>query len=630
MDFLLVRTRDEGALFPALRLGFVALCLAAGGLVFGSCGRAWGDGFEATRRANTATIAEIDLEPGSLRVRFEVGERDWGAFADLLPDVDRRRFRRDAIPPPTRVARFFAEVWGVAADGRALEGEVRRVARRFRAPRDEITGDVLDGDVLDHIAPSRRESIYEIVLRYPLTGRPGRITFTPPPGRGENRVAAEIGFLLRHRGLLVSDFAYFTRPETVDLDWDDPWRTRFRSEALRRRFDSRVQLFIVERPREVRVEVVARASDLAARYGIPLGDTIEVEGQTALAASLADRVRGEYTVSIDGTARSDPDHARSAFIQRDLRTIGEIDPPRPLRTIHATLGFVFRYRRPAGAEPSVALTWDLFLPGEDQVAGSLATADADTPVEQTLTPANRTWTWSPSPPPTSTVTRPRPPSGPPETVTVTAQPQEDSRSMTRNSLIVAAVAVGVAGLRRRASRGMRAACGAVTITFLIVAIALPGPEPRVSVTVAEAGVAELLGRTYAALEGWDEVGTYDRLSEAVADDALEAVYLEAVEALAVGKVHLEVDAVELEAFAPSETDANGHVRVVDDRFTAAIEWRVDGRVNHWGHLHRRSVRYRGTATIGTKLGASGNAPTDTWRLAELTAHGVSESSESPR
>ena len=85
----------------------------------------------------------------------------------------------------------------------------------------------------------------------------------------------------------------------------------------------------------------------------------------------------------------------------------------------------------------------------------------------------------------------------------------------------------------------------------------------------------------------DEERIYDVLEQSVAGDLLTEIYLETRRGLEIqnqggarAKVK-ELDLVELE----TESGANGG-------FQARAIWDVSGSVGHWGHLHRRTNRYR--------------------------------------
>ena len=74
--------------------------------------------------------------------------------------------------------------------------------------------------------------------------------------------AVSIGFVLYHCGVPVNDFRYLAAESTVDLDWSDPWYSRFRHPNLRRQFDAPLSAYLYIEPYEVRKEIIVRPRDL--------------------------------------------------------------------------------------------------------------------------------------------------------------------------------------------------------------------------------------------------------------------------------------------------------------------------------------------------------------------------------
>ena len=76
--------------------------------------------------------------------------------------------------------------------------------------------------------------------------------------------AANVGFIVYDRGIPVNDFRYLSRVETLDLDWEDPWYSRFRNRNLVRQYDAPLSVFLYVEHFEVRQEVCAAAARSAA------------------------------------------------------------------------------------------------------------------------------------------------------------------------------------------------------------------------------------------------------------------------------------------------------------------------------------------------------------------------------
>ena len=119
----------------------------------------------------------------------------------------------------------------------------------------EITGEPLPA------AEGEGEPVVFVVLSYAFRGQPDTLTFHPPTAGGEFPTA-NIGFITYHLGLPSMDFRYLGAESTIDLDWNDPWFSKFRNRNLWRQYDSPLNVFLYVEPYEVRVEIIARPRDV--------------------------------------------------------------------------------------------------------------------------------------------------------------------------------------------------------------------------------------------------------------------------------------------------------------------------------------------------------------------------------
>jgi hypothetical protein len=137
----------------------------------------------------------------------------------------------------------------------------------------------------------------------------------------------------------VIDFRYLGSEEVLDLDWQDPWYSRFRNRNLRRQYDAPLNVFLYVEPYEVRAEIIARPLDL--QYWTDLGlagrRTIPVAMQDELKRQAAEFIAEHIEVSVDGESAK-PTLDRVHFLRRTLRSSTVIDPPEELDVVSATLG----------------------------------------------------------------------------------------------------------------------------------------------------------------------------------------------------------------------------------------------------------------------------------------------------
>jgi hypothetical protein len=214
------------------------------------------DAIVFTKAMTASTVMEIFINESEILVKVEIGVPDLLAFQNLLPDEFRTRIGLEPEPLAERLAKFFEEDLLIRADGGPpLPGRVVEIKPRRRVPRDEITGEPLPA------AEREGEPVIFVVLSYGFSGRPDTLTFHPPTAGGAFPTA-NIGFITYHMELPVMDFRYLGAESTIDLDWDDPWFSKFRNRNLWRQYDSPLNVFLYVEPYEVRVEIIARPRDV--------------------------------------------------------------------------------------------------------------------------------------------------------------------------------------------------------------------------------------------------------------------------------------------------------------------------------------------------------------------------------
>ena len=535
-----------------------------------------------TRAMTAPTVAEVFVEEDAVRVELEVGGADLLAFADLLPDEAREQLELPAEPLEERLARFAREGWVVRPDGgEPVPCRLESLVARRRIVRDEITGEPLPprGD---------EEPVVFLKLAYPLEGRPASLTLSPPG-------AANVGFVLYHGGLPVTDFRYLAQEETAHLDWEDPWYSRFDNRNLRRRFDASLAAYLYVEPFEVRKEVVVRPRDLQpfVDLGLEGSDVIPAAAWGTVQQRVADFLMERCPVTIDGR-EVEPVLDRVNFLRRTLRATQVIEPPQDLPLVSATLGVIISY--PLSELPQeVSLEWELF--GERFERVPSAATDEAGGLPTLLTPEDPVLVWH------NFLTNPTVPG-----VVALAPPEPARVSLPLASLAAAALAVALVALRRRRPlprwRPITAALLAVVAVLLwpharvearnpLGGDATPGPEE------ASGLLTGLLRNVYRAFDFRTESDIYDTLGYSASGELLTDVYLEVQRALELenqGGARAKVQDVEVESVETTPlADGAG--------FRALCTWNVTGSVGHWGHLHKRRNRYEAELVVEPVEGA---------------------------
>jgi hypothetical protein len=552
--------------------------------------RVHADAIVVTKAMTANTVAEIFIEEDEVRVEIETGVPDLVAFADIFPDEFRVRMGLESESDAAgRHRRFFNEGLVIRADGgRPLPGRVVSFETRRRLPRDEITGDPLPA------GEGEGRPVVFVVLSYPLKDRPDTLGISPPVVDGTN--AASIGFMTYHLGLPVMDFRYLGVEEIVDLDWNDPWYSKFRNRNLWRQYDAPINVFLYVEPFEVRVEVVLRPRDVQEWTDVGIGDldTIPVAIQDDVKRAVAAYLAENLDLTVDGEPVA-PQLDRVNFLNRTLRTSTVINPPRDLDASAATLGVIFVEPR-SGYPQEAAVTWDLFPDRVDRIPA--AATDEAGPLRFFLQREDNVLWWrnflkSPSLP---------------SLVDVRPPPTIANRLAMWLSWLVLGVSLALflrAGVRAIGGAG---SWSSAAIVAVVVALSVAGTwwshqAVRTGTERAAEIVEALLHNVYRAFDYRDEEMIYGVLEASVTGSLLTEIYLETRRGLELesqGGARAKVRRIELVEIAGLESD---------DGIASRCTWNVEAAVGHWGHIHQRINQYVADVTI--------EVVDDRWKIVSL-------------
>ena len=540
-----------------------------------------------TQAMKASTIAEFFIGEEGVRVELEMGLGDLQAFGNMLPDELYERLGHEPRPLRERLAEFFARDMVVALPGgEPVGGRVTGFELRERIVRDEVTGEGVPSE-------GEPESVIFAVLEYPLETPPEGLILSGPGASQQ----ASVGFVAYHMGLPVNDFRYLGSGYQLDLDWQDPWYSRFRTRNLRRTYDAPMSGFIYIEPYEVRKEIIVRPRDLQTwvDLGLEGKETIPAAMQPEITRRVADFLRGHQRVLIDGR-EIEPELARSNFLRRTLRNSTVVDPPEDLDAISATMGVIFVYPT-QGLPDEVTMEWDLFLDRMERVP--VASVDQAGPFPGYLTVDDNILVWQ------NFLKNPILP-----TLVVTETPpgpMAQAASWLFWPVLGAFLAAGLAVIFMGVSgRGvsMPAVASALVFMLLTVVVFWSGQHARLSDARVHTLVSGLLHNVYLAFDYRDEERIYDVLAHSVEGDLLTDIYLETRKGLEIqnqGGARAKVKKLELIDLESRPGPGGG--------LLAQVVWDVTGSVGHWGHIHGRSNRYR--ASLGIR-------PVDgVWKLISL-------------
>jgi hypothetical protein len=555
-----------------MHLRLLALLGLLGPIILLAPREASGDALMVSRAMFADTIAEYFIEEDGVRVDIEIGGQSLQSFRNLLPDEAYQRLGHAPSPMAERVARFFQQDLAIVADdGPALSGRLLRLEPSARLDRDAITGEPV-GEA------GEEQAVIRAQLFYPFEARPATLSLLGMPG------PVAVGFVAYHEGIAVNDFRYLGQSQTLELNWEDPFYTRFQRRALRRQYFAPMTGFIYVEPYEVRKEIVLRPRDLQdwVDLGLEGLDTIPVEAQPELERRVAAFLRDRQVVTIDGE-QPEPELARVNFLERSLRTSRVVDPRRELDVNSAILGVIFVYATD-GLPQTVTMDWDLWNEKIQRVP--VSSVDQAGPLPAILEPDWRVLEWQ------NFIKQPEMP-----TLRVVAAPPGRMAGLAWTlrwpAVVMAAATIAWAAARRRSGVPTTALLSVTGVLILIAGIGF-GITARTHLSAArtEEVVSDLLHNVYRAFDFRSEEQIYDVLAQSVEGELLEQIYLETrrgLELASQGGARAKVKEVDLDTLEIE--------RVGPDGFTAKAVWNVRGSVGHWGHLHERSNRYRAALQI---------------------------------
>ena len=586
-----IRVRHISAkLASSLQLFLFAWCMLL-------ASKAMADATMTNRSMTASTICQIYVERDHIRLDLEIGESDLLAFKSLLPDELLRSMKVEAPALEDRVHGFFNEGFIVMADeGNPLKGKIVSMGWKPRVTRDEITGDPL--------TTNEAEKVLRVILSYPFSEKPQSLRVTPPLN-AQGDVSANIGFVAYHQGLPVNDFRYLSCSRSLDLDWEDPWYSKFRHKNFLRKFNEPINAFLYVEPYETRVEVIIRPKDLQqwVDLGIESKETLPVSLQDELKEKAAAYLAEQVILEVDGK-RVTPTLDRIHFLRRSLRASAVIDPAEELDAKSAMLGVIFVHR--TAALPNKAeLTWNLFSPKLPKVRSG-ATDEAGA-LPYILQPDDNVLKWQnflkhPTIPKLIAVTPPN------ETL-------RWSFSIASVVCLVGFIAVLVLILKRRQAKllfvgAILLAVSMVARPYTQISIVIPFAVPFVQpvpLTTEESKtvMGTLLRNVYVAFDFRDDDEIYDTLGRSADGDLLTTIYLDIRKSLELqnqGGARVKVKNVELVEMQKVESGDGGG-------FKAKCKWNVQGSVGHWGHLHQRTNQYEALIHIKPVNGE--------WKIVEL-------------
>lgn len=572
-----------------------------GGLSIGSARADW---MNLTGAETAPNIAEITILDDRVRIALEVYVGNLQSFKALLPDGWLKKDVATRAPLSERLRRFSAETLQIVTDaGAKLQADLKLVEPRRRKDRYSPFAGMINPTTRRRVPePPKDKRVLYAEIEYPFDGKPRTLTFIPP--KDEKGIASvTIGFIAYHKAVPIIDFRYLSGAAKVTLDWDDPWYTKFENPNLKRHHKSALMSFLYVEPREVRHEALIRVRDLQdwTDLGLSGGATISPDEQ----AGIKDRARAFFAtrnpLQVDG-APAKPVSSRAEFLNISLTGLQVIEDEKPLDLSTAIIGVILTY--PVAHLPKrVSVRWDLFNARTGRIPATAI--DPAGPLLSFVDASDPTLEWK------NFLLKYQEPK-------VTPVRLDDGRSIPVPApsvvlflfaLAAAALAVRPVRLSRRLWAGASVS-GAVAAVLLLRVGVVQVPNPLAGPPDAEASariVTGVLNNVNHAYLEKDPAALRRALGVVVAPEALTDVEAELGRALAIkvaGGGIARVKAIE-NLTVKDITALEGGAG-----FRSVAEWTAKASAGHWGHAHRRTIRFRALVELVKDDGA--------WKLAGIT------------
>jgi len=522
------------------------------------------------------TIIEIFIREDGVKVTFEIGEKDYPYFDRILPEAFfEGGFKEDKREESFQ--RFLKEDFTIYADGRQLSGSmdiIRRINRNYRTSL--YTGQVDTANI----------TISPIVLYaeafFPLNNKPKSISIKPPIEEGYKSTLANIGFVTYHKQVPVHDLRYLGQSEKVNLDWKDPWYSKYTNANLRRHHKNSLMEYLYVDPYEVRHEVLIRLKDL--EYWIPLDydidDQIEGSAIDSIKNYVADFMIQRNKVIIDGI-EVPPILDKVHFIQVAMSGIQIIENPIVVDYATAIIGIIFAY--PHDSIPQqVVVKWDMFNDQIDQIPCVMT--DPAGPFPYMLMKEDTALVWD------NYMKN--------YTIPTISEVKVQNASIYIPFISVLMILIIVTMIRKLGIKIGKWKSSNILITVVLVVLMLLGwviqwrveipftQQKSFNIPEAQLLMSDLLKNTYRAFDFRSESDVYDKLATSNEGELLSEIYIQTKQSMVLenqGGLQVKLKDVDIEDVVLVDKEEEGLV--------FRTKWLVQGDVGHWGHIHRRTNKY---------------------------------------
>lgn len=560
-------------------------------LIYPFCAKA--DYIHQTLAEYSGTMMEVHVNQKQVKVILEIDDKDKTAFSYLL-DKNPNSLAKQGLLKNSQQQPLIGKIETLETRQRTPRGN------RNALPTTDVMGKPLN---LPKVSPN----VTYVEIIYPLNNKPTQLILSPPLDTNQQYAVTTIGFITFHDKIPITNYWYLSRPEILNLNWEDPWYSKFENPNLTRPHPSSLLSYVYVEPYEVRHEILIRIRDLADFINFDLTNIKSFTPETLdeIKTQSITYFKTQPQMIIDNKTVT-PIINKINFLETDQKGVFQvIQNPQVLELNSAIIGISLVY--PVEKFPDkLSLNWNMFNNKIKVIPATIT--DPAGPFPYQITPDDRVLVWENS-------------------LTNYVIPQVEyvpvSNQFTFPLGLLLGIGLSIYSLRiiltnKSHSKSFhKLYYGLPILLFFVSFVIHPYPFSQIklgkpqflvaNVSEEEAQIifTNLLKNIYRAFDFRDESDVYDKLAISLAGELLTDVYLQVNKSMEIenqGGSVATVEDIKITELKKEQSSSSGNQAF-------RTKWIASGTLEHWGHRHNRQNQYEAILTI--------SPDNNTWKISDI-------------
>jgi len=526
----------------------------------------------------TGTIMEFHISEKNIKIILEIDKKDKKYFSNLLANKNsntENNLLKTGKQQP-------------------LIGNIETIETRKRTPRgnrDALPTTDLMGNPVNIPQISPNVTYVEIV--YPLTNKPPQLILSPPLEANQKYPVTSIGFITYHEQIPITNYWYLSRPEILNIDWEDPWYSKFKNPNLTRPHPSSLLSYLYIEPYEVRHEILIRIRDLAdfINYDLTNIKTFTPDILEQIKKQAINYFESQPEMTIDGKIVKSIIN-RINFLETDKKGLFQVvknSQELPLNSAIIGIDLIYPVQK---FPDEVSVNWDMF--NKKITTIPTITTDPAGPFPYILKLDDKILTWKNS-------------------LTNYVIPQVEYLPVSSQFNFPLGLLIGlglsiyiliIIIIRKQQKKSINKLTYGLPFLIIIISI-ITNPLAQLKIGKPQFLVANisqeeekiifthLLKNIYRAFDFRTESDIYDKLAISLEGEILTDVYLQISKSMELenqGGAVATVENIEI-------TDIKKETSSSQKAQAYRTKWIANGTLSHWGHRHNRENQYEAIFTI---------------------------------